>query len=151
MKPKLSQVMSLAAALITAVSLAQVASASPCALSGKGISNLGMSDNSPGSIDTSIDTSDLTSSEVNGLSDFNAWGLAGLGFAAAVATGGVLLKGWLQRKHESVSEASSEAPQTHLSSDSAFETSTFAIEVPPEALRSLDAVEETIESDATLV
>jgi len=82
--------------------------------------------------------------------DSNKMGIAGAGIAtlAGLFVGSMILKSRLTRGNESIS---AEIPQAEVPPEAPFETSTFTIVVPPEALTSSKVAEEVSEPEPTSV
>ncbi|WP_088893347.1 hypothetical protein [Leptolyngbya ohadii] len=121
-------------ALTGAVLLTEAAHAKPCIFSQGGITE----NSAPES--PVVDPT----SQVNG-SDFNKLGIMGAGFAVlgGLFAGGMMLKRKFDRKAEPLTEQEiPTADQTEQLPESLYVPSSFAIEVPKEALRSSQAVEE---------
>lgn len=95
-------------------------------------------------------TSNNPSSSTFKQHDSNKMGIAGAGIAtlAGLFVGGMVLKSRLTRGNESVP---AEVPQGELPPEASFETSTFAIVVPPEALTSSKVASEVSEPELTSV
>ncbi|GAB4378668.1 MAG: hypothetical protein Kow00121_31070 [Elainellaceae cyanobacterium] len=143
MKLKLSHTVVWSAALATAFTLTLATSSSACMFSGTKGGFDPIATDSPAGSDTAIDGFDSISRSMES-SGLNRWKLgAGLVAVAGLVAGGLALKA----RHSRTSEAfAPEASQADLLTEDAFAASTFAIEVPPEALRSTTAAEDT-ESD----
>jgi hypothetical protein len=165
MKPTLSHTVLRSMALATAftLTLATASFASPCIFSKMGgSSEANAPDYAPGSVDATIDATDLPDasdaavsgsalSDVNQSSDFNKLVLGlGLVAAAGLIAGGIRLKQRLSRGAQLETTAASE-PLPEPVAESEFEASTFAIEVPAAALESLNAKEKASEADSVSV
>ena len=95
-------------------------------------------------------TSNNPSSSTFKQQDSNKMGIAGAGIAtlAGLFVGGMVLKSRLTRGNESVP---AEVSQAELPPEASFETSTFAIVVPPEALTSSKVASEVSEPEPNSV